>query len=174
MDELGIPYLVEILSFVLKVLIFFIIGFSGSLLSDVWYYKRDKQPINIAQDIIVGLFFAMLINVLDIFFTFDTRVLVGVTFFLGIFGIDLLGLILQPKFLILFIKNFFAELKGNPAAKALSSTIKDYKQETKEEKEEEKKEAEKKEKEKHRQERLEVRRKRETDLHNDDGDDVRR
>jgi Sec-independent protein translocase protein TatA len=91
-------------------------------------------------------------NILDDYIKWNQKVFIGVSFFIGIFGIDLLGLVLQPKFLIIFIKNFFGELKSNPAAKALSNTIKEYKQDDDKAKEKEEKDKRRQERQQQKQE----------------------
>lgn len=138
MDKVvDFTYLVEIGNFLFGVLVLFVIVFLGAFTSDIWYTKTDNQPINFIQDIIVGIFFSVALNVADFFIPWDNKIYFSVAFFVGIFGIDFLGFIFQPKFFMIFIKHLFAELK-NPAAKALSNTAKEIKEEKKKEEAEEK------------------------------------
>lgn len=144
MDQLvDMEYILSVANLLFHVLAVFVVVFLGAFTSDIWYTKVDHQPMNFVQDIIVGVFFSVALNVADIFIPWDIRIYFAVSFFVGIFGIEFIGFIFQPKFFILFIKHFFAELK-NPAAKALSNTAKEIKEDKKKEEEEKKAKEEKK------------------------------
>ena len=129
-------WLNEVFSILFEVLILFGFTFAGSLVYDIWCYKRHQEPISLPQDGIVGLIFAAIISMLIAYVNIPTRVMLGIAFFCGVIGVDVLGIIIRPSFIPLFFKNLMRKIKDNPLTEAIADTVDEMKKDEKDAKEE--------------------------------------
>lgn len=88
-------------SYMFQFFIVLAIGFLGALLSDIWYYFKHQQRMDLKEDIIVGIVDAGITNFIVGLFEYNgwkvnIRLLIAASFLGGIWGIDLLTIIMHP------------------------------------------------------------------------------
>ena len=109
----------------------FFICLLGAFIKDCYEtIVKDNVKIMISRILISSLFSSVVICALDSFVNVKFSLYVFISLFCGIWGFNILQLILNSKVVLSAIKNIFKHI-SNPIAKGISDTITEIKEDKK-------------------------------------------
>ena len=124
------------LTYLVNYIITYGIAMSGSIVREIYMYKKDNVRISIIRAIVSSSICSVAMIAVSQYTTMHFSLYVFLTFIFGLFGYNIIDVLLNAKYLALMMKNIMKEL-GNPVLKGVSNGIDEIKKEMKEDKKDE-------------------------------------
>lgn len=131
MTEISFAIFIEFLYS--KFLLSFIICFFGALIAQIVETVKKSNKIRLTKVFSSSIVGALVVCVIIDYKELSIALYTFLCFFLGLWGSDILKVLLNQSYIIQFIQNFLSNAVS-PAGKAFSKTLEDVKQKEKVEK----------------------------------------
>lgn len=126
------------LTYLVNYIITYGIAMSGSVVREIYMYKKENVRISVIRAIVSSSICSVAMIAVSQYTTMHFSLYVLLTFVFGLFGYNIIDVLLNAKYLALMMKNIMKEL-GNPVLKGVSNGIDEIKKEMKEDKKDENK-----------------------------------